>query len=331
MENIRLVVGRSNEELGRGIAARLGVDVAKVEVSRHANSEIKVRIAESVRKKEIYVLGTGSEGEGNSVNDALMELLLTVDACKLSSAGSVAVIVPCYPYARADKKVDGRTSIGGALVARLMKAVGANRIVSMDLHAEQIQGFIDLPFDNLEAIDPFIEFIEKTYFGEMTKKERNEKYILVSPDGGGVKRVEKYAKKLEMNFVIMHKQRDYTKSSTVLHSVLVGAVDNVVGKTAIIIDDIIDTMGTMLSAANELHKKGIKNVIIMATHGILSGPAIDRINAAELITNVIVTNTLPQKNNQDKCPKLQVVDTSFIFAEVIRRLVTGESVSALFF
>lgn len=330
MDNVRLIVGNSNKELGCLIAKKLNISATKVYIQKHANSEIKIQIQESIRKKDIYIVASGSSNDQDSVNDALMELLLIIDACRLSSANSIAILLPCFPYARADKKIDGRTSIAGALVARLLKAAGAIRIVSIDLHAYQIQGFTDLPFDNLEAINLFAAFIMERYFHNLTKKERNDKYILVSPDGGGVKRVEKYAKILEMNFVIMHKQRDYTKESFVLNSILIGAVDNVIGKTAIIIDDIIDTMGTMISAANELHEKGIKDVIILATHGILSGPAIERINQSDIVTSVVVTNTLPQTSNQAKCSKLQVVDTSYLFSEVILRLENGGSVSDLF-
>jgi ribose-phosphate pyrophosphokinase len=330
MDNIRFIVAKSNEELGRLTAQRMGMAMTQVNSVKHANRELKVQIQESIRKKNVYILATGTSNSENSVNDYLMELFLIIDACKLSSANSISVLLPAYPYARSDKKDDGRTSIAGSLISRILKSIGTGRIVSMDLHADQIQGFIDLPFDNLEARQLFVTFIQKNYFKELTYEEINNNYILVSPDGGGVKRVEKYAKRLGMNFVIMHKQRDYTKESTVISSMLIGSVDNIMNKTAIIIDDIIDTMGTMISAANELHEKGINKVIILATHGILSGPAIDRINNCDIITDIIVTNTLPQMENQTRCPKLKIVDTSELFGEVILRLESGDSISSMF-
>lgn len=330
MEDIRFIVAKSNEELGQSIARRMGIAVTRVNSVKHANKELKVQIQESIRKKNVYILASGATNCENSINDYLMELFLIIDACKLSSASSISVLLPYYPYCRSDKKDDGRTSIAGSLISRILKSIGTGRIVSMDLHAGQIQGFIDLPFDNLEARQLFVTFIQEHYFKGLTHEEINHKYVLVSPDGGGVKRVEMYAKQLGMNFVIMHKQRDYTKESTVISSMLIGSVDNIMNKTAIIIDDIIDTMGTMISAANELHEKGISKVIILATHGILSGPAIDRINNCDIITDIIVTNTLPQIANQTICPKLKIVDTSELFGEVILRLESGASVSSMF-
>jgi ribose-phosphate pyrophosphokinase len=330
MEDLRFIVAKSNEELGRLIAQKMDIKVTQVNTVKHANNELKVQIQESIRKKNVYILASGTSNTENSVNDYLMELFIIIDACKLSSAHSISVLLPFYPYCRSDKKDDGRTSIVGSLISRILKGIGTGRIVSMDLHAGQIQGFSDLPFDNLEARQLFVKFIQEHYFKNLTYKEINDNYILVSPDGGGVKRVEKYAKQLGMNFVIMHKQRDYTKESTVISSMLIGCVDNIMHKTAIIIDDIIDTMGTMISAANELHEKGITKVIIMATHGILSGPAIERINNCDIITDIIVTNTLPQINNQKLCPKLKIVDTSELFGEVILRLESGDSISSMF-
>lgn len=330
MENIRFIVAQSNEELGKLISQKMGIEATAVKSSKHANKELKVHIEESIRKKNVYILATGTSNDENSINDYLIELFLIIDACKLSSASSISVLLPCFPYSRSDKKDDGRTSIAGSLISRILKGIGTGRIVSMDLHAGQIQGFIDLPFDNLEARPLFIKFIQENYFKNLTYEQINNQYILVSPDGGGVKRVEFYAKQLGMNFVIMHKQRDYTKESTVISSMLIGSLDNIMHKTGIIIDDIIDTMGTMISAANELHEKGIKKVIIMATHGVLSDPAIHRINDCDHIMDVIVTNTLPQLENQKRCPKLKIVDTSQLFGEVIIRLETGESVSSMF-
>lgn len=330
LKSIRFVVGNSNKELADGISAQLGMPVTDVYAKKHSNTEIKTQIRESIRKKNVYVLASGAADKDNSVNDYLMETLLIIAACKLSSSTSITVLLPCFPYARADKKDDGRTPIGGRLVTDLLKTAGANRIVSMDLHANQIQGFTDLPFDNLEAKKLIMDFIKNSYFKDMTKEEINSRFILVSPDAGGVKRVESYAKDLKMRYVTMNKQRDYSKESTVLKSSLIGEKEDVVGKIAIIIDDMIDTMGTMISAADELASYGVTGMFVVATHGVLSGPAIERINRCDMILEVIVTNTLPQLENQKICPKLRVVDTSELFKEVIMRIESGESLSELF-
>jgi ribose-phosphate pyrophosphokinase len=329
-KNIKFIVSNSNPELGDLIAKQLGIEKTGVYNKKHSNSEIKICIEDCVRRKNLYILSTGASNIYNSVNDNLMEAALIINACKLSSGKTISILMPCYPYARADKKDDGRTAIGASVVAKILKACGVTRIVSMDLHASQIQGFVDLPFDNLEANKLFVEFFKKNYFHNMSNNEINSKFVLISPDGGGVKRVARYAQQLKLEYVIMHKQRDYTKESTVLKSMLIGDINTVTNKIGIIIDDIVDTAGTMVSAAEELNKYGILGVIIVATHGILSGPAIDRINSCELIKQVVVTNTLPQLENKKLCPKLKIVDTSKLFSEVILRLETGRSISSLF-
>jgi len=218
----------------------------------------------------------------------------------------------------------------GGNITRMLINLGVKRIVAMDLHAAQIQGFSTVAFDNLYAIRIHIENLKNTLFKGLSIEEINAKFVLVSPDVGGTKRVEAYANALEMSHVIMHKHRNYEKLGTILDTVLVGQSGDVTGKTAIIIDDMSDTMGTMVSAAKELQSHGIKDVILLVTHGIFSGPAFERINNCDLIIKVIVTNTLPQTVNMTKTDKLQIVDTSQTFAACITAIQTGTSISALF-
>jgi len=330
MCNIRLIIAKSNIELGQLVSSHFNDQTVDIISKQFSNSELKVQIQNCIRNTNVYIIASGSSDQEYSINDYLMELYLLVDACRRSSTASITVILPYYPYSRSDKKTDGRCPISGSVIVNILEKLGTDRVLSMDLHASQIQGFTHLPFDNLEAKRLFVNFIAMTYFGSMTKDEINQKYILVSPDSGGVKRVVEYAETLGVNYVIMHKQRDYTKESVVLNSMLIGHTDTVANKTAIIIDDIVDTMGTMISAANELGTRGVEKVIVMATHGILSGDAIKRINTTDMIQDVVVTNTVPQKHNMSQCVKLKVIDISDLLGDIIRRLDSGESISALF-
>lgn len=326
----KLISGRSNIELSHLISKHLGIPLVGCVLDNFSNSESRVEIKEDVRGFNMFIIQTGTFTEELSVNDFIMEMMLLVDACRRSSAKSITVVIPCYPYARADKKDVPRVPISGSMMATIYKAVGVKRIICMDLHSGQIQGFTDLPFDNLYGIGLFIDYLKKNYFSGMDHDEINKNFVLVSPDNGSVKRIESYAQKLQMNMVIMNKSRDYTTKNKVLKSTLVGDKDVVVGRTAIVIDDMVDTCGTMVAAIGELASYGIKDFVIIATHGVLSGPALDRLNKCDSIRSVIVTNTIPQSSNCAKCSKIEVVDTSQLFAEVIRRVVCGGSISELF-
>lgn len=298
------------------------------------NTEIKVKIADgdnnNVRNKRVFILQTGAATNGVSVNHYLMELLIMIRTCQLSDAESITAVIPNFPYARSDKKDESRVAIGAKLTMDLLKVSGCNRIICVDLHAGQIQGMTNMPVDNLYAIDLFIKHINENIFSGLTHEEINDRFILVSPDNGGAKRVDAFASKLKMDFVIMHKQRDHSQTSCITKSILIGNSEQINGKTGIVIDDMVDTMGTMCNAAKELREKGMKNVIVIATHGILSEPAISRINDCDCIEQVIVTNTLPQEQNQILCPKLNVVDISVLLSEAIHRTATGKSISKLF-
>lgn len=323
--NFCLISGRSNLDLSKKIADHIQTELTECEIRDFANQEIRVQIKENVRGKNVYIIATGTSSEELSINDFIMETMLLIRSAKLSSAKNITLILPFMPYSRSDKKDDGRTAIGGKLLIDFLEVSGVNRIVSMDLHAGQIQGFTNLPFDNLYAINLFIDYLRDRFI----LCTRND-FVLVSPDNGGAKRIEAYAKKLQMKFVIMHKQRDYSTVNTVCKSTLIGDKEYCQGKTGILIDDMADTMGTMISACQELKEYGIEKVLIIVTHGILSGPAIDRINNCQQICKVVVTNSLPQEKNIERCKKLEVVDTSELFYKVINCLETGNSISSIF-
>lgn len=332
-DNVKLILTNSNIELGHNIRFEIFSHfVCLSNISYHANSEIKVQITDNVRGRSIYIIGSGSkihdQVNNRSVNDHLMEILIVADACRRSSAKSICVILPCYPYARSDKKDDGRCSIAGSLVANLLETAGVTRIVAVDLHASQIQGFTNLPFDNIYAMKVLATEIK----GKIINENNENDFILVSPDVGGIKRVKYFAEYMKMSYVVMDKQRDYTKTSTVQSSTLYSSNIQTQGKTAILIDDMIDTCGTMVAAANELvNNYQFKNIFLVATHGIFSGPAIDRINNCEAIAGVIVTDSLPQYIHGKTIVKpFYVVSLAPLLSQVIERLETGGSVSELF-
>ena len=330
LEDIKLIAGRSNMQLAKLISTKLGIPLLNRCLDDFANRELKVELSESVRNADIFILQTGCSHSNHSINDYLIELVAMADACRRSSSRSITALIPCYPYSRSDKKDHPRVPIMGAVVATMLKTAGISRIVSMDLHSGQIQGFCDEGFDNLFAINLHINNLNEKYFKGMTVNEINDNFVLVSPDNGGIKRIEAYAQKLRMNYVTMHKQRDYTKKNTVLRSVLIGDPKLLIDRTAIIIDDMVDTMGTMIATIEELKSMGLENVIIIATHGIFSPPALDRIIKSDVIKKVIVTNTIPQELNCKATDKIEVVDISDLYAKIVKRLVKGGSISKLF-
>lgn len=329
LNNVKLVAGRSNMPLAKLISEKLKIPLLSRCLDDFANKELRVELYDNIRNFDIFIVQTGSSNSIHSINDHLMELVAIADACRLSSARTITAVVPFYPYSRSDKKDAPRVPIMGAAIARILESVGINRIVSMDLHSGQIQGFTKMPFDNLFAINLHIENLNNSYFKNMTNEEINNKYVLVAPDNGGIKRIEAYAKKLKMKFVTMHKQRDYSQKNVVNRTLLIGDDMTIKNKIAILIDDMVDTMGTMTASCQELKNKGIKEVIIIATHGIFSNPAFERINKCDMIKKVIVTNTLDQDNSCKTSNKIEVVDTSDLFSNVIQRLISG-SISDLF-
>jgi ribose-phosphate pyrophosphokinase len=328
MEKVKVIAGRSNKPLAEGICQALQIKLTNSVIESFANGEIKVEINEDIRGHSVYIIQTGGNTLQGSINDYLVETLLLIDACKRADAAKVNVVLACFPYARSDKKDRPRIPISSSMITNVLIAAGCDRIITMDLHSGQIQGFTNhVPFDNLYGIKLHIENLQNTLFLNLTKEEINDKFVLVSMDVGGAKRIKEYAKRLSMSYAIMDKQRDYSKSNTVLKSVLVG---NVKDKIAICIDDMADTCGTILAGIEDLKIHNCKGAIILVTHGILSGPAASRINDCDFISQVIVIDTLDQTENLKLISKLSVIDSSPLFAEVIKRITLGGSLSAMF-
>ncbi|CAB3385999.1 ribose-phosphate pyrophosphokinase 1-like isoform X2 [Cloeon dipterum] len=313
MPNIKIFSGSSHPELAQAIVDRLGMNLGKVVTKKFSNLESCVEIGESVRGEDVYIIQSGC-GE---VNDNLMELLIMINACKIASASRVTAVIPCFPYARQDKKDKSRAPISAKLIANMLSVSGADHIITMDLHASQIQGFFDIPVDNL-----FAEPAEVKWIKENIPEWRNS--IIVSPDAGGAKRVTAIADRLNVEFALIHKERK--KANEVASMVLVGDVRD---KIAILVDDMADTCGTIVLAAEKLMDAGALKVFAILTHGIFSGPAISRIEAA-CFDAVAVTNTIPQEKHMKESSKIQVIDVSMMFAEAVRRTHNGESVSYLF-
>ncbi|XP_030570362.1 ribose-phosphate pyrophosphokinase 2 isoform X3 [Drosophila novamexicana] len=317
MPNIKVFSGTSHPDLAQRIVDRLGIDLGKVVTKKFSNLETCVEIGESVRGEDVYIVQSGS-GE---INDNLMELLIMINACKIASASRVTAVIPCFPYARQDKKdkahAQSRAPISAKLVANMLSVAGADHIITMDLHASQIQGFFDIPVDNLYAEPAVLKWIK-----ENIPEWKNS--IIVSPDAGGAKRVTSIADRLNVEFALIHKERK--KANEVASMVLVGDVKD---KIAILVDDMADTCGTIVHAADRLVEAGATKVYAILTHGIFSGPAISRINNA-CFEAVVVTNTIPQDGHMRDCPKIQCIDVSMMFAEAVRRTHNGESVSYLF-
>ncbi|KAJ3036050.1 hypothetical protein HDV00_003097 [Rhizophlyctis rosea] len=311
--SIKIFTGNSHIDFARLVAKRLGLDLAKCVVLKYSNQETSVTIGESVRDEDVFIIQSGC-GE---INDHLMELLIMINACKTASARRITAVVPCFPYARQDKKDKSRAPITAKLVANMLTVAGANHVITMDLHASQIQGFFNIPVDNLYAEPSTLKWIRDNV-------EDYENAIIVSPDAGGAKRATSIADKLKMSFALIHKER--LKASVVKRMVLVGDVR---GKTCILVDDMADTCGTLVEAAKVLMDNGASRVLAMVTHAVLSGDAMNKITNSKL-DRLVVTNSIPHDDKKLLCPKLATIDVSATFAEAIRRTHNGESISYLF-
>jgi len=309
---IKIFTGTSHPELAEIIARRLGISVGKAQVSKSGIGETSVRIVESVREDDVYIINTGC----GQVNTALMELCIMIHACKIASAKRITAVVPLFPYARQDKKDKSRAPITAKLVANMIQKAGCDHLITMDLHASQIQGFFDVPVDNLFAEPSAINYIRTNF--------HVPDVVIVSPDAGGAKRATSMADRLGVDFALFHKERK--KANEVSRMVLVGHVK---GKTAILVDDMADTCGTLCLAAEQLAEAGVEKVYAIVTHGILSGNALANVRESSL-EKLIVTNTLPQAENQKLCSKIEVIDIGPVLGEVIRRSHYGESISKLF-
>ncbi|KZF23826.1 phosphoribosyl pyrophosphokinase [Xylona heveae TC161] len=310
---IKLLTGNSHPVLAQRVADQLGVPLTPTFITRHPNQEASITIGESVRDEDVFILQSPAPGR---VNEGLMELLIMINACKSASARRITAVIPNYPYARQDKKDKARAPISAKLIASMLQMAGCNHVITMDLHASQIQGFFSVPVDNLYAEPSTIRYIKEEIGLENT--------IIVSPDAGGAKRATSIADRLKLGFALIHKER--SRPNQVSRMVLVG---DVTGKTAILIDDMADTCGTLIKAADTLIDAGAREVMAMVTHGTLSGNAIEMLNKSRL-SRLVVTNTLPTEDKVDRCRILWTLDISPTIAEACRRTHNGESVSYLF-
>jgi ribose-phosphate pyrophosphokinase len=305
--------GNANRELAEAICTGMEVTPGNALVSTFSDGEIFVEIRENVRGVNCFVLQPTS----SPVNNNLMELLIMIDALKRASAGSIVAIMPYFGYGRQDRKVKPRTPISAKLVADLITASGADRVVSVDLHAGQIQGFFDIPVDHLYAMPVFIEYLRS--HGLI-----GENAVAISPDAGGVERARGFAKRMESSMAIIDKRRPAPNISEVMN-----IIGDVRGKHAVIIDDMIDTAGTVSLAAKAVLDQGAKSVVACATHGVLSGPAIQRIEES-VISEVIISDTIPLSAAAKQCKKIKVLSVARLLGESIRRIHHGDSISSLF-
>ena len=333
MENLVILSGNSNENLAKNISEILNVNINPELPSQFHNSEIRSKISLDIRGKNVYIIQSGCRNVNKnlSINDIIFELLLLVDSCRRSMANKISIIMPLYPYSRSDKKDEPRSPIGAKLIANLLEALKIDRLISVDLHAAQIQGFLDTPFDNLYSAIPIIDKLKNSLFNNMSIEERQNKYIVVSPDAGAAKRTLSLAKSMELNTIIMHKQRDYSKPGAIIKTIIISESEvSYINKTAIICDDIADTCGTLISAINELIKVGIRNVICIITHGIFSKDALEKINKCDNIIKFYVSDSIPQEDNCKICSKLEVFSLANLIAEVIKKIECGGHISSLF-
>ncbi|MFQ5967396.1 MAG: ribose-phosphate diphosphokinase [Acidimicrobiia bacterium] len=312
-KRMMLFAGGANPELSDEVAEHLGVPLGGMERSQFANGEIYVRATESVRGADCFVIQTHSD----PINFHIMEQLLMIDALNRASAKRITAVVPFFGYARQDKKVLPREPISARLVGDLYMAAGADRIVSVDLHTGQIQGFIPRPFDHLTALPIFADYLNGRLDGPIT---------VVSPDAGGVKRAEKYARHLEAYVAFVAKRREEEEHNVSEALAMVGKVRD---RHAVIVDDMVDTAGTSANAARLLREKGAKSVLLMATHGVFSEPSIDNLKNAP-VDEVIVTNTLPLPDEAEALDKITVLSVAGIVAEALKAIFTETSVSEIF-
>jgi ribose-phosphate pyrophosphokinase len=303
--------GNSNPVLTKKICAYLEVPVGKAAVKNFSDGEIQIEINENVRSKDVFLI----QSTCAPVNHNLMELLLMIDAVKRSSAARITAVLPYFGYARQDKKVAPRVPISAKLVANMITIAGANRIITMDLHAGQIQGFFDVPVDNLFAAPVLLEHIRKRF---------NDDLVIVSPDAGGVERARAFAKRLDAGLAIVDKRRDAPNQAKAM-----AVIGDVQDKTVIILDDMADTAGTLTEAAKAIKAKGARKIHACCSHPVLSGPAVERITDSSL-DSLIVTDTIPLNSKAAGCEKINVLTISKIVGEAIIRSHNGDSVTSLF-
>jgi ribose-phosphate pyrophosphokinase len=311
MDDFIIFSGNSNPALSKEVCSYLNVALGGEKVKRFSDGEIQIEIDENVRSKDIFVI----QSICSPVNENLVEMLLMLDALKRASAASITAVIPYYGYARQDKKVAPRVPISAKLVADMLTVAGASRVITMDLHAGQIQGFFDIPVDNLFAAPVLIDYIRNNF---------NDDLVIVSPDAGGVERARAFAKRLNVDLAIIDKRRETPNEAKAM-----AVVGDVAGKIVVILDDMVDTAGTLVEAAGAIMKNGAREVYAVCTHPVLSGPSIERIEKSPL-NALVVTNTIPLKNNARSCKKIKVLSISELIGEAIVRSFRGDSVTSLF-
>ena len=311
MDKLKIFSGNSNIPLAREICGHLAVPLGSAKVKNFSDGEIMVEIGENVRGRDAYII----QSTCAPTNNNLMELLVMTDALKRASAARITAVIPYFGYARQDRKVAPRTPITSKLVADLIATAGIHRVLTIDLHAGQIQGFFNIPVDHLYAAPVMLDEIRSRF---------TERVVVVSPDAGGTERARAFAKRLDAGLAIIDKRRSGPNVSEVMH-----IIGDVAGEVCIIVDDMIDTAGTLCQAAKALKEKGAREVYACASHAVLSGPALERINES-CLEEVVVTNSIPLDDKAKSCPKLRVLSVAELLAEAIRRINSDESVSSLF-
>lgn len=312
MADLMVFTGNANPELAAKVVEKLGIPLGDITVDKFSDGEIMVELNENVRGRDVFVL----QSTCAPTNDNIMELLVIVDALHRASAGRITAVVPYFGYARQDRRVrSARVPITAKVVADMMATVGVDRVLTVDLHAEQIQGFFDVPVDNVYGSPVLLSDIEAQQFEDL---------VVVSPDIGGVVRARAVAKQLGIDLAIIDKRRPKANVAEVMH--IIGEIEN---RTCLLVDDMVDTAGTLCNAASALKERGAKKVVAYATHAVLSGPAISRLNSSEM-DELVVTDSIPLSEEAKKCKAIRQLTLSNMLAEAMRRISNEESLSAMF-
>lgn len=312
MDNAKIFSGTSNVPLAEAVCKYLKVPLGKSELRRFSDGEVFAEISESVRGSNVFVI----QSTCPPTNEHIMELLIITDALKRASARAITAVIPYYGYARQDRKVQPRAPISAKLVADLVTTAGISRVVTVDLHAGQIQGFFNIPVDHIYATPVFIEYIREKF--------NKDDMVIVSPDAGGMERARSYAKILDAGLAMTDKRRPNPNEAEIMN-----VIGDVSGKDVILVDDLVDTAGTAIQAGKALLREGAKSATLCCTHGVLSGSAIERITKSDIV-EVIITDTIPPSKQAVACGKVKVISIANLLGEAIKRIATGESISSLF-
>lgn len=309
--SIEIISGNANRPLAEAVAEQLGLTISDAEVGKFSDGEINVTLPHTVRGKDVFIIQSTSA----PVNDNLMELLILIDACKRASAGRITAVMPYFGYARQDRKARPRDPITAKLVADIITSAGANRVMTMDLHAAQIQGFFEIPVDHLYGAPLLAKYF---------KKKMDENWVVVSPDVGSVGRARNFASRVDASLAIVDKRRPKANAIEIMN-----VIGDVEGKTCLMVDDMIDTAGTIVQGAEALVKNGAKEVYACCTHGVLSGPALDRLNASP-IKEIIVLDTIDMPEAIKNCPKIKIMPVAKYIAKAIKMIYSDSSLSSIY-